>query len=40
MVQAGASPNTTWAYVSELQRELIAQKGGAFGEGLLWEWYL
>ena len=52
MVQAGARPITTWAYVSELQRDwaraataervtrLFAQRGGAFGQGLLWEWDL
>jgi nicotinamidase-related amidase len=45
MVQAGAHPITTWAYVSELQRDwaragtaeqvtkLFAQRGGAFGPG-------
>ena len=52
MVQAGAHPITTWNYVSELQRDwarvataeqvtkLFAQRGGAFGQGLLWEWDL
>jgi nicotinamidase-related amidase len=52
MVQAGARPITTWNYVSELQRDwaraataeqvtkLFAQRGGAFGQGLLWEWDL
>jgi nicotinamidase-related amidase len=52
MVQAGACPITTWTYVSELQRDwaraatteqvtkLFAQRGGAFGQGLLWEWDL
>jgi len=52
MAQAGARPITTWAYVSELQRDwaraatagqvtkLFAQRGGAFGQGLLWEWDL
>jgi nicotinamidase-related amidase len=52
MVQAGAHPITTWTYVSELQRDwaraataervtkLFAQRGGAFGQGLLWEWDL
>jgi hypothetical protein len=52
MVQAGARPITTWVYVSELQRDwacvataekvtkLFAQRGGAFGQGLLWEWDL
>jgi hypothetical protein len=51
-VQAGARPITTWVYVSELQRDwaraataekvtkLFAQRGGAFGQGLLWEWDL
>jgi hypothetical protein len=41
-----------WAYVSEVQRDgaraataeqvtkLFAQRGGAFGQGLLWEWDL
>jgi nicotinamidase-related amidase len=52
MVQAGVRPITTSNYVSELQREwaraatggevtkLFAQRGGAFGQGLLWEWEL
>jgi nicotinamidase-related amidase len=52
MLQAGARPITTWVYVSELQRDwaraetaekvtkLFAQRGGAFGQGLLWEWDL
>jgi nicotinamidase-related amidase len=52
MVQAGAHPITTWNYVSELQRDwsrsataekitkLFAKRGGAFGQGLLWEWDL
>jgi len=52
MVQAGAYPLSTWAYVSELQRDwartataekvtkLFAERGGAFGQGLLWEWDL
>ncbi|MGA7106442.1 MAG: hypothetical protein WBY75_01770 [Terracidiphilus sp.] len=52
MVQAGARPITTWNYVSELQRDwarvataepvtkLFAQRGGAFGQDLLWEWDL
>jgi nicotinamidase-related amidase len=52
MVQAGARRITAWAYVSELQRDwaraataeqvtkLFAQRGGAFGQGLLWEWDL
>ena len=50
MVQAGARPITTWAYVSELQRgwaraataeqvtKLFARRGGALGQGQLWEW--
>ena len=50
--RTGARPITTWAYVSELQRDwarvataeqvtkLFAQRGGAFGQGLLWEWDL
>jgi nicotinamidase-related amidase len=52
MVQAGARPVTTCAYVSELQRDwaraatadqvtkLFVRRGGAFGQGLLWEWDL
>jgi nicotinamidase-related amidase len=52
MLQAGARPITTWVYVSELQRDwaraataekvtkLFAQRGGAFGQGLLCEWDL
>jgi hypothetical protein len=52
MAQAGPHPITTWAYVSESQRDwaraataeqvtkLFAQRGGAFGQGLLWEWDL
>lgn len=52
MVQAGAIPLTTWAYVSELQRDwaraetaasvttLFEQHGGGFGQGLRWEWQL
>jgi len=52
MVQAGAQPISTWAYVSELQRDwgrvvtaekvtkLFAERGGAFGQGLQWEWDL
>jgi hypothetical protein len=52
MVQAGARPITTWAYVSELQRTGHMRQpprrspncshGGAalFGQGLLWEWDL
>ena len=51
MVQAGARPLTTIAYVSELQRDwsrptadeiakLFAEHGGGFGQGLRWEWQL
>jgi nicotinamidase-related amidase len=51
MVQAGAVPITTWAYVSELQRDwaretatavanLFAARGGGFGQGLRWQWQL
>ncbi|MEN5221599.1 isochorismatase family protein [Stenotrophomonas sp. TWI602] len=51
MIQAGARPLTTIAYVSELQRdwsrpsaepiaELFAEHGGGFGQGLRWEWQL
>jgi nicotinamidase-related amidase len=51
MVQAGARPLTTIAYVSELQRDwsrstaedvanLFAAHGGGFGQGLRWEWQL
>ncbi|MNQ91994.1 nicotinamidase/pyrazinamidase [compost metagenome] len=52
MVQAGARPLTTAVYVSELQRDwsraetagdvakLFAELGGAFGQGLRWEWQL
>jgi nicotinamidase-related amidase len=51
MVQAGAQPLTTIAYVSELQRDwarptaddvakLFAEHGGGFGQGLRWEWQL
>ena len=51
MVQAGARPLTTIAYVSELQRDwsrptadeiakLFAEYGGGFGHGLRWEWQL
>ncbi|RAK61307.1 hydrolase [Phenylobacterium hankyongense] len=51
MVQAGAVPMTTWAYVSELQRDwaretagavsnLFAARGGGFGQGLRWQWQL
>lgn len=51
MVQAGARPLTTIAYVSELMRDwsrpnaetiaqLFAEHGGGFGQGLRWEWQL
>ena len=51
MVQAGAQPLTTIAYVSELHRDwarptadevakLFAEHGGGFGQGLRWEWQL
>ena len=51
MVQAGARPLTTIAYVPELQRDrarptadevakLFAEHGGGFGQGLRWEWQL
>ena len=51
MVQAGAQPLTTIAYVSELQRDwarptadevakLFAEHGGTFGQALRWEWQL
>jgi nicotinamidase-related amidase len=51
MMQAGAQPLTTIAYVSELQRDwarptadevakLFAEHGGTFGQGLRWEWQL
>jgi nicotinamidase-related amidase len=52
MIQAGAIPMTTWAYVSELQRDwarektagpvmqLFEEHGGGFGQGLRWEWQL
>lgn len=51
MVQAGARPLTTAAYVSELMRDwarpnadevakLFAEHGGGFGQGLRWEWQL
>src|SRR6202008_5021156 len=51
MVQAGARPLSTIAYVSELQRDwsrptadeiakLFAEHGGGFGQGLRWEWQL
>jgi nicotinamidase-related amidase len=52
MIQAGAVPITTWAYVSELQRDwaraatagevsnLFAARGGGFGQGLRWQWQL
>jgi nicotinamidase-related amidase len=50
MFQADAQPITTRAYVSELQRDwaraataeqvtkLFARRGGALGQGQLWEW--
>jgi nicotinamidase-related amidase len=52
MIQAGASPTTTWSYVSELQRDwarkaaagdvtrLFEAHGGGFGQGLRWKWQL
>ena len=51
MVQAGARPLTTIAYVSELMRDwnrpyaesiaqLFAEHGGGFGQALRWEWQL
>jgi nicotinamidase-related amidase len=52
MVQAGARPMTTVAYISEVQRDwsradtsekvvkLFEQHGGGFGQGLRWEWQL
>jgi nicotinamidase-related amidase len=51
MVQAGAQPLTTIAYVSELMRDwarpnaeavakLFAEHGGGFGHALKWEWAL
>jgi nicotinamidase-related amidase len=52
MIQAGATPITTWSYVSELQRDwsreetsgevtkLFEEHGGGFGQGLRWEWQL
>ncbi|MCR6850458.1 hydrolase [Bacillus sp. IBL03825] len=52
MIQAGAQPLTTVAYVSEIQRDwgrqetaeqvakLFADHGGGFGQGLRWEWQL
>lgn len=52
MVQAGARPLTAAVYISELQRDwsredtagdvakLFAELGGAFGQGLRWEWQL
>jgi nicotinamidase-related amidase len=50
MFQADAQPITTRAYVSDLQRDwaraataeqvtkLFARRGGALGQGQLWEW--
>ena len=51
MIQAGARPLSTIAYVSEVQRDwarptadeiakLFAEHGGGFGQGLRWEWQL
>jgi nicotinamidase-related amidase len=51
MMQAGARPMSTVAYVSELQRDwarptaediaiLFSEYGGGFGQGLRWEWQL
>jgi hypothetical protein len=52
MVQAGARPLSTVAYVSEVQRDwsrtdtaeqvvkLFEEHGGGFGQGLQWEWQL
>ncbi len=52
MIQAGAVPITTLAYLSELQRDwaradtapavtkLFEEHGSAFGTGLRWEWQL
>jgi nicotinamidase-related amidase len=52
MIQAGARPLSTVAYVSELQRDwsrtdtseqvvkLFEEHGGGFGQGLQWEWQL
>jgi nicotinamidase-related amidase len=52
MVQAGARPLTTVAYVSEVQRDwsradtaekvvkLFEEHGAGFGQGLQWEWQL
>jgi nicotinamidase-related amidase len=52
MTQAGATPITTWSYVSVLQRDwareetagevtkLFEEHGGGFGQGLRWEWQL
>ena len=51
-VQAGARAITTWKYLSKLQLDwaraataepvtrLFAQRRGAFGQDLLWEWDL
>jgi nicotinamidase-related amidase len=51
-MKAGATPTTTWSYVSELQRDwareetagavtkLFEEHGGGFGQGLRWEWQL
>jgi nicotinamidase-related amidase len=52
MIQAGARPLSTVAYVSEVQRDwsrtdtaeqvvkLFEEHGGGFGQGLQWEWQL
>jgi nicotinamidase-related amidase len=52
MIQAGARPLTTVAYVSEVQRDwsrtdtseqvvkLFEEHGAGFGQGLQWEWQL
>jgi nicotinamidase-related amidase len=52
MVEAGATPLTAGTYLKELQRdwsraataakvmEIYEQHGGAYGEGLRWEWEL
>ncbi len=52
MVQAGATPLTAGTYVKELQRDwsrlataadvmkIYEEHGGAYGEGLRWEWEL
>ena len=52
MVQAGATPMTAGTYLKEMQRdwsraataskvmEIYEHHGGAYGEGLRWEWEL